>query len=1103
MKKLLLVPLFIVMLPVIIFLLASTPLVLDFVRHEVEEAVSDNLGMPFTIGSMNGNLFFSLRARDIESTELGRIDEIRIFYNPFALLSRRIEIRSVRIKGIELDINRFIETLTHLPRKADSVPSESSPVNIRIEAYSIVDGGLTVNLGQTLLSVNFASRGLMMKDLFVVDSLYLSTEKSSAFLRGSIPLRKGVVLDVVYDAILAIEDLGIGELSGSLLSKGTVQGEFSSLVISTASQVDARFVDNEIKGSVDASWHLPKIDGLNVEAAMKLTTATLQRGIEGRDTWDVKAAVERTRLSLEILSRYGHMQADGTLKGKVSEPEFEASVAGRFDYRGFTPSFKGQVYYGDSKLKLAHFNLASRRVSMDLGLQYDNKTRKITDTRLALYCSNLDVLKSIVETAENISGELWLDMVVSGSPENPVAMADLGLSDATAFGEVITNARLHASINNTVVRLDSGTVQSGRGLVNLTGYYDLKKRDFTLELRSDRLAFDSPEVFGADTLMLGGTAILDVIFSGDIRNPQGKGEIVLADVVYDTMRLGTYDLKFALGDTALQLLLTNEDMNVKFDVNAFLHDRIPFSIDAEIDNFVLDEFISPASGAVTADLSAVGYLTEIVKTKATLRIHAVDLMLEGQNLQNVDPVVVHLENEMVNIQSCAFAAAGQTIYVEGVLPLDFETASLDIKAKSSSLQLADISYLLPKNPAVTGNLKFDIRVQGKPRRLDIDGSLLLHNARYAMKDVIFDSVSGAFVFKNGLVTCQDLDGKINEGRFRANGFADLASGRLDTVLLKVDVDHVDYVNNDFGRVVIDATLLASSRKDSLRVGGEIILIEGVYDAPMRLQNIVGLLTAANRPAPQQPEISKRIYCDIGISVPDSIVIANNVANLSAKADLQLKGYLSRLNAYGTITSTGQGTIQYLGKKFNIVTAVIQFDDPYKIDPVIDLVATSTIAAADGDYEIFLVLNGTVATWQLELNSNPPLPQQDIVSLLLIGQRRPGAVGSAAKEIDLKGKAKDYAFDVVRYGIEKSGEQLLGLDKLQITGQLDEPSTMRVGIEKRITRGFTLYYSTGIESWELHQVGASYDITDHISIFTQYDQENLNTSVDLDFHFKIK
>jgi translocation and assembly module TamB len=323
------------------------------------------------------------------------------------------------------------------------------------------------------------------------------------------------------------------------------------------------------------------------------------------------------------------------------------------------------------------------------------------------------------------------------------------------------------------------------------------------------------------------------------------------------------------------------------------------------------------------------------------------------------------------------------------------------------------------------------------------------------------------------------------------------------MLLNIKLNRVDYVNKDFGNVVCSADLIVGARKDSLRIRGEIIVDEAAYTAPMKLQTYLRLLTNANRPAPQQPEITKRIYCDLGIVVPDRIVIANNVADLSVTADLQLKGYLARLNAYGTIAAIDEGTIQYLGKKFTITNAVIQFDDPYRIDPVIDLTATSMIAAADGDYEVYLLLDGTATTWQLQLSSDPPLPEQDIVSLILIGQRRPGAVGGMAKELDLKGKVKDYALDMVRHNIETTTGDMLGLDKFTLSGDLSDPKRMRIGMEKSIAKGFRLYYSTGLESWELYQIGASYDLTDRFSIFTLYDQENRNTSVDLEYKLKIK
>jgi hypothetical protein len=63
--------------------------------------------------------------------------------------------------------------------------------------------------------------------------------------------------------------------------------------------------------------------------------------------------------------------------------------------------------------------------------------------------------------------------------------------------------------------------------------------------------------------------------------------------------------------------------------------------------------------------------------------------------------------------------------------------------------------------------------------------------------------------------------------------------------------------------------------------------------------------------------------------------------------------------------------------------------------------------------------------------------------------------------------------------------------------------MELSLEKSIGDKFTLLYSMGLESWEILQIGAKYDVTDKFSIFTLYDQANLNTSVDVDYHFKIR
>jgi translocation and assembly module TamB len=417
--------------------------------------------------------------------------------------------------------------------------------------------------------------------------------------------------------------------------------------------------------------------------------------------------------------------------------------------------------------------------------------------------------------------------------------------------------------------------------------------------------------------------------------------------------------------------------------------------------------------------------------------------------------------------------------------------------------LSDVTELIPDTLNISGVVDMDLAIRGQLRAPEIDGRVRLENAKYIRQDFAIDSLNSLMTFSKNSVSIEYLRGKANKGRFTISGYAERWDGHVDTLLLRVKADKIDYNNKNFGKYVASTELLISAHNDTFNIKGEVVIDTAKYDVPFRLQDIVGMLTKANRPAPEQPKIMNQIYCDVGISAPNDVKIDNEVADLEVSVDLQLRGYLARLNVYGSIISVGEGTIAYLGKKFNILHATVHFANPYKIDPVIDLSASTTVSAEDGDYEIFLLLEGTVNEWQLALSSSPPLPEQDIVSLLLIGQRRPGSVSDAVSRGTLADKAQSYAVDLVRYGIERGAEQYLGLDKVRISGEPTDTTEMELSLEKSIGEKFTLLYSMGLESWEILQIGAKYDVTDKFSIFTLYDQANLNTSVDIDYHFKIR
>jgi autotransporter translocation and assembly factor TamB len=1088
---------------VFVFFLAGTPLVLRFVGRKIETAVKESTGMSLVIGRLKGNLFYNAQLEGVDLANTIHIEKLRVRYNPIRLLKRQVDIKSVQITGLHVDFDRLDALIKNLPKKTEKKSTEAPTFVINIRQFSIKNSGFAGKFGKAELSVSLAARGNLAQEKFGLDSLCLRTERSQFIISGTIPLNEQNDLVLGYEMKIAAEELGIPDLRGDIQGHGSVGGKLSAIALQTILEFDVRYLENKLNGHVAVDWLLPDLDDLNFAAQLHALSPPLRKDDDRPDSWNLDLKIRNSNLDCAIQSNRGDLRVRGVLKSDLTRPYFRGMIQGHVDYADFEPSFNGQIYYRNDMLELSAFELLSRRATLDLSLLLDTRTRKILKTDLDLSCSDLSVVNDFVRYPPNIKGKLSCQLRGSGFLDNPTASAKLSMSDVVIYGENIASAFFDLSMRDRVAKIDSGIIASMRGKVMLAGSYGLKKKDFTANLQSDGIFFESPEVFGTATLPLGGTVGLDLTAEGNVHVPRVKGKIFINGLVYDSLEFGDYALECQLADDTLQFSFMSIEGDLVLSSTMILGGSFPCVADLKLHHYALDRYVKPTAGFVTAEISAEGELMHVSEAAGTMRVDTVLLEVEGKPIENVEAVIVQLRDRAIHLRSCEFVVAGQRVSLHGSMPFDFESRVIDLSLSSSDIQLSDISYLLPLNSVISGGLRFDLRIQGKPKALDIDGQLSLTNGKYEISNVNVDSVYSLLSFRNGVVTIERFSGRVNKGQFSINGFANLSRGLLDTLSLAIAVDRFDYSSKDFGSFVCNADMQVSAHRDSMRIGGEITIIEAVYDKPIRLQTLVGLLTKVNRPAPQQSEFSSRTYCDIGIVVPDSIRITNNVADVSAKADLQLKGYLAHLNAYGTITALDEGTIQYLGKKFTIVNAVIQFDDPYKIDPVIDLTATTTIATAEGDYEIFLALDGTVNTWQLGLNSNPPLPEQDIVSLILIGQRRPGGVGGMAKEMDLKGKVKDYALDMVRHNIEKTTEEALGFDKFTLTGDLSKPTTMRIGIEKSIAKGFTLHYSTGLESWELYQVGASYDLTNKISIFTMYDQENRNTSVDLDFHIKIR
>ena len=74
-----------------------------------------------------------------------------------------------------------------------------------------------------------------------------------------------------------------------------------------------------------------------------------------------------------------------------------------------------------------------------------------------------------------------------------------------------------------------------------------------------------------------------------------------------------------------------------------------------------------------------------------------------------------------------------------------------------------------------------------------------------------------------------------------------------------------------------------------------------------------------------------------------------------------------------------------GTKYHLERGDITFIDPVRIDPVLDVEATTRVR----DYDITIGLHGTLERLNTTYRSDPPLSSDDIISLLAFGKTQNG------------------------------------------------------------------------------------------------------------------
>jgi hypothetical protein len=101
----------------------------------------------------------------------------------------------------------------------------------------------------------------------------------------------------------------------------------------------------------------------------------------------------------------------------------------------------------------------------------------------------------------------------------------------------------------------------------------------------------------------------------------------------------------------------------------------------------------------------------------------------------------------------------------------------------------------------------------------------------------------------------------------------------------------------------------------------------------------------------------------------------------ASADLKLQGTYDRPQLLGHM-EIDRGDLVFEGNRYLVTRGGVDFFNASRIEPVFDIEAETRVRVPGQTYNITLGFTGTSSRFSYSLNSDPPLPEVDVFSLLL-------------------------------------------------------------------------------------------------------------------------
>ena len=813
----------------------------------------------------------------------------------------------------------------------------------------------------------------------------------------------------------------------------------------------------------------------------------------------------------------GSAQWDGKIAGPAGHATFSGHLRSeRVRYNGAAlDSIEGDFSYSATELELARGKLRYGAMETEIEGRLDLTNWSFLPENEWTADVNFD--KTPVETIQKLLGTAYpVQGVLSGQLHGhgmraaPVVTGLFDLSEGIVFGVSFNRLRGQLNLSHDEVRIADAELrvfapgkESGRGagIVTGTAGYRFSDQSITADLVGASLPLENIEKLRSARLQIGGLVTFRLKANGPVRAPQSEGTFRVVDFRIGKDVIGSFDGGLTSdGRTAkLELGSAMTTGGISGEVRLGLADPYPLNGKVSIANIDLNPFLMTAlhvtqfdgHGVADGDISVAGELKEPEKIVVDATFSKLALTYANVQLENSGPVHLRSSKDVLEIEQATFKGTDTNIAIAGAVRFAGK-GTLGLKL-NGALDLRLITGFLPALEA-SGPAQINASFEGPFNRPRITGRVHIEKASARVADFPtgMSNITGDLVFDATRLSFENVTAESGGGTMHLTGNVNYSETPLRyDVTVRTERVRIRYPEGMSW--LAGGSLRLTGTPTAGVLSGRVVIERVTLTQGLEVASVlVSSKGSISGPSTSSPFLRNLQFDISALSAPDARMEWPG-AELETEANLRVRGTWEHPILLGHIHILA-GEMTFHGDRYRVTRGDMDFANPFRLDPVLNVEATTTIQ----QYEITLNFNGPASKLTLAYRSDPPLPANDIITLLALGQTSSeGSIrggGTGATQSASSG-ASAILSEAVSSQVSGRLERLFGITRLRVDPGLAEVGSTsssqnaaaRVTVEQQVTRNLTITYVSNVGSTQQQVIQVEYNIDRNVSIVALRDQ----------------